>query len=229
MIYLLLGQDSFGKKEFIEQLRSKNKAELLVLLSPDILEIERAANEQNLFAAKKIIIISDLLDKVDFAQLLEKIKNSKEDIVFQQESLDKRKTETKKILADKNLNVFEFEIPSGVELVAWVRQKSQQIDLKFEPDALNVFLERIGANQGGFGEPAYDLWQVNSELQKLKIFAAEKPVNAEDIRQLVAENIDEDIFKITNAIADQNKNLTVKYLTDYIDRIPGNDEKSKII
>ena len=100
---------------------------------------------------------------------------------------------------------------------------------KFAPHALDVFLARLGAGQGEFGDELYDLWQADSELKKLATFAAGSPVAAQDVAALVSENVDEDIFAVTNAIADRNRPAAVAALVTYMDRIPGNDEKAKII
>jgi DNA polymerase-3 subunit delta len=94
---------------------------------------------------------------------------------------------------------------------------------------LDIFLARLGVGQGEFGDELYSLWQTDSELKKLATFAAGKPVSAQDVAALVSENVDEDIFAVTNAIADRNRQAAVAALVNYMDRLPGNDEKAKVI
>jgi DNA polymerase III delta subunit len=233
MIYLLLGSDDFTKKEFLEQLavgNGKAKLEVCSFFEPEnTVEIMQAANDSNLFGGKKLLRIYDFFSRGGDVGLLQKIKDSSNIIAFLEAKLDKRKTETKALLANKSLEVKEFNIPAGPEFKNWVSQRAKQYNLGLSGKALDFFLLRLGfGNDVGFGEPAYNLWQADSELQKLKQFAGDKALAENDIRDLVSENLDENIFKITNAIGDKNRVLSIRYLTDYMDRLAG-DEKAKVI
>src|SRR6266481_6927165 len=148
MIYLLLGKDDFSKKEFLDSLRLQNKAEFLEFSDPAARNLEReitaAANNAGLFGEKKVIRIEGLLSKINFEELFPKISESQSIVVFVEESLDKRKTETKNILKSKNLNVLEFEIPSNENFRNWVIARAKKYILKFSKNALAVFLARLG-------------------------------------------------------------------------------------
>lgn len=255
MLYLLLGSDDFSKKEFIEGLKIKQGIKRAVVFdgSGDLASL---ALSGDLFGGKQLIIARDYFSGAlglssgsdagqDSAELIKAVKAAPNDIVFIEEKLDKRKSETKKILASKDLKVVEFEIPQGADFKAWVLARAKKLGLSFAAGALDIFLHRLtgqenivagySAGGSGYGAPVfgsqllYDLWQADSELQKLKTFAGDNPVGAQDISALVPENIDDNIFKITNAIGDKNRALAVRYLTDYMDRFAGSDEKTKII
>jgi DNA polymerase-3 subunit delta len=235
MIYLLLGKDDFSKKEFISELKSKENLQSVdYFYDWDEQQILAAFNNASLFDKKKIVVVYDPFGKFDFEAFLQKVLGSANKapaantLVFVQENLDRRKTETKKILQNKNLKVIEFEIPLGLNLRKWVEQRAKKINLKFEKSALDAFLQRIGI-ESERGEVNYDLWQVSAELDKLKTFVGERAVEVSDVSNLIAENINENIFKITNAIADKNRRVFIKLMDDYIEHELSGDEKAKII
>lgn len=235
MIYLLLGSDDFSKKEFVSEL---SKGSDIFYFSTDAdkdyrlaSELAKAAMNSSLFEKKKIIKAVGVLGKIDPVALIASLKGSQYDIVFIEEKFDKRKTENKKILADKAVKVIEFPMPAGKELEKWIGQRSKVHKVTFSSAGLQAFIKRIGADQQPeFGSSqAYDLWQVDSEIKKLSLFASAAEINPEDVHALVPERIEENVFKITNAIADKDKDKTMKRLRDYLENSPAADEKTKII
>lgn len=230
MNYLLLGSDDFLKREFIAGFLDKEKLELCSFFDTDgASAVMNAAMDSNLFAGKKLIRAYDFFGKglVD-SEFLEKLSAGSNIIVFVEEKLDKRKAETKKILADKNLKVMEFNTPVGLEFKKWLDGRIKFYNFKLAGKSLELFLQKIGFGVGDYGPPLYTLWQVDSELQKLKTFAGENAVSEQDVHDLISETLEENVFGITNAIGDKNRALTIKTLTDYMDRLVG-DEKAKVI
>jgi|SRR5579872_104605 len=228
MIYLLLGNDDYSKKEFLKELQTKERvASIDYFYEWQQQQIHQAFGSASLFEKNKIIAVYDQIGKFDFEPFIESVKSSANILVFLENALDRRKTETKKILTNKNIKVLEFEIPLAVELRKWIESYAKKIGLKIQAKALDLFIEKLSA--GSERQAGYDLWQVSSELSKLKTFAGTKEINVSDVQSLATDNIDEDVFKITNAIADKNKNAAINSLINYLDRIPGIDEKSKII
>ena len=229
MIYLLLGKDDYTKKEFMTELKTREQVAALEYFyewnEPAVLS---AVKNSGLFEKKKMVAVFGALGKFDLEEFADKLKDSANTLIFIEESLDKRKTETKKILANKNLKVQEFEIPAGADFKKWVQNYAKKIELKINPKALDAFLQKMGI-ESAEGERLYNLWQTSFELNKLKTFAESKEITAAEIEELVTENVEENIFKITNAIGDKNRQAAAKYLVEFMDRIPGSDEKSKVI
>lgn len=236
MLYLLLGKDDFSKREFLNQLTEKEKLEFCSFAEGAAAgEVAPTILDANLFGGKKLVkLVNFFSGGVGDESFIEKIQGTSNIVVFFEDKLDKRKSETKKILNNKNLKVLEFEIPAGAEFKKWVVERAKKYGLKLSGKALDVFLQRMGIVTqegfgGGYGDQIYSLWQADAELQKLKVFAGDDVVTEQNVLDLVSENVDENIFKITNAIGDKNKPLAVKYLTDYMDRFAGVDEKTKVI
>lgn len=216
----------------MEDLLQKERAEVCSFFGDELDERSLVSQSMNsgLFAVKKVMKVYGFLQKVaDTEALINDLSSSTDTVVFIEESLDKRKKETKALLSNARIKVVEFEIPRDLELKKWVETQSKKYNLVFNTDALVLFLNRIGMGQEENNLPIYNLWQVDFELRKLKTFAGDKPVTKEDVENLISENLAEDIFKVTNAIGDKNRSLAIKYLTDYMDRIPGSDEKAKVI
>ncbi len=235
MIYLMTGKDDFSKREFFEQLKAKEAgADVLIFegegSSKDILQ---ATSEQGLFSSKKLFKITNFFSGVneDFQldAFLAALAHSGNTYVFIEDALDKRKKQSKAVTGDKRITAKDFVIPSGPAFSKWVGDRAATYKATFAPKALEQFLSRLGMGQGEFGDELYDLWQADSELQKLATYAAGNAITTEDVAALVSENIAEDIFAVTNAIANRNRPAAITSLVNYMDRLPGNDEKAKII
>lgn len=235
MIFLLLGSDDFSKKEFTADLQHKENAETVSFYEfSNMSEVLNAILNENLFSKRKLVKLYDffaagVLEGEELEAFLTKISKSLNTVLLIEQKLDKRKSETKKLFVNKNLKILEFEMPETAEFQKWVSERSKKYKLVFGPGALDLFVQRMAIEKGDFGGPVFDLWQADSEMRKLAAFSGGNAVTAEQLRDLVAENTDENIFKITNAIGDKNKELATKYLMDYMDRFPGTDEKTKVI
>ncbi|GAC1414537.1 MAG: DNA polymerase III subunit delta [Candidatus Doudnabacteria bacterium] len=230
MNYLLLGSDDFLKKEYIKDLVAKEKLEVCSFFETDQPDnVIRAATDINLFGGKKLIKVYNFFSKgLADQNFLEKLFLNSNIVIFLEDKLDKRKAETKKILANKNLKVLEFNTPIGLDFRKWLENRIIFYNLKLSGKSLELFLQRIGFGIGEYGPPLYSLWQVDSELQKLKAFSGEGLLTEQNISDLISEKLEENVFVITNAIGDKNRALTIKTLTDYMDHLVG-DEKAKVI
>ena len=164
----------------------------------------------------------------DTTAVIDKLKTSDTIYIFFEQSLDKRKTETKKLLSNTDLKITEYSIPIGDSLQKWIAEESKKLELTWAADTQRFFIQRIG----GYMDPdqiSYDLWLIHSELKKLKTFAGTTAITKKNIQDLVSENIVEDVFALTNALTDKNKGIAMNLLMNHLERTPGTDEKSKII
>jgi DNA polymerase-3 subunit delta len=248
MIYLLLGKDSYTKKSFIDGLlgsqtsgksegksedrsATKSAIEKVELFAPETeREILVQASGQSLFSSKKLLVIYDALQKLDGPKLIEELQSTEDIIVFVEESLDKRKKETKSLLADKRIIIKEFAVPVGADFQKWLLNQAKERGITLQPQAARHLAQRLGDD--GRQDISYNLWQAVAELQKLAAYASSDPntaITPAEIDLLVAESFDQDVFRVTNAIADRKPAEAINLLNDFIERVPGNDEKGKII
>lgn len=233
MIYLFLGKDSFGKKESIAELKhAKPSAELVVLDEPETEgEILREISGVSLFSKDKIVIVNNALGKLNTETLIDSLASSTDTIILQEESLDKRKKESKALLADKRITLREFPIPSGSAFDSWISARAKKYGFSFAPGAARYFAEKLGDD--GRNDTDYNLFQADNELKKLAAYSGNvhdsKSITKEDIDALVPKSFDQDIFVVTNAIADRNQSQAMQAISDFLERVPGADEKGKII
>ena len=66
--------------------------------------------------------------------------------------------------------------------------------------------------KGGQTEEAYDLWQVNNEVEKLVSFKGDQGIVAEDVNLLVKAKVDLNIFKLIDAIGNRDKKRAINLL-----------------
>jgi DNA polymerase-3 subunit delta len=99
-----------------------------------------------------------------------------------QKKIDKRK-KFFKLLSKYNAQEF-LQIPSykTTELEAWIKNQAKTKDLKLTDEIASTILIQIGSN----------LRMLDSELEKLKIYAGDKPITKDMVKEICVTN--EDLF-----------------------------------
>ncbi len=236
MVTLLLGPDDFSKKEYVNALSACEKVQVEVLSSPESLPVSELVS-QDLFPAKKIFVVNGGLKYLDEKNLGALIAG-KNQILFLETKVDKRIKFNKDLLANKNIVVKEFILPRGSELDQWIIARVLLLGGKISPQAAGTLAQRLGrdnAKESKFGgkivdiEEIYDLWQADSEIQKLIAYAGTGEISVSDVLALVSENVEVDVFDLTNAIADNQKQKALELLHGFLKDQAGSDEKGAII
>ena len=78
-------------------------------------------------------------------------------------------------------------------------------------------------------QEVFNLWQAESEIRKLLAFAGNKEIREQEVAELVLENGEVDVFDLTNAIADNQKQKALALLHNFLKQQTGSDEKGTII
>ncbi len=237
MIILLLGSDDFSKKNFIDVLVAEKKALLSVFSDASELPEVTSLLESDLFSKSKVFVLQNFMPEFG-AEAVEKCIATPNQIVISLKSLDKRKKENKEILANKKIQVQEFVLPHGKELDGWILQRVEFYGGKISKDAVNELAIRLGRDNGKETkvagkviavEEVFNLWQADSEIQKLLSFSAGDEINRQAVLDLVPENGEVDVFDLTNAIADNKKQEAMQLLGKFLAAQTGSDEKSGVI
>lgn len=238
MLYLLLGPDGFSKKEYIKDLSAEKKAETVYFNDEENLPALEDLTQQDLFSLPKAFVLKNLLGKFVSPGDAEKFIASKNYIFFLEAKLDKRSSENKKLLANKNAIVKQFDLPHGAKLNAWIEQRTKFYNGQISSAAVETLATALGrdeAKETKFGgkvvevEEVYNLWQADSELQKLLAFANGKEITPAEVKELVVQNGEVDVFDLTNAIADNQKQKAWELLAGFLSGKTGADEKGAII
>lgn len=235
MIYVLLGPDDFLKKQYINSLAKENGADLAVFGKEDVLPQAGHFLETDLFSRPKVFVLSQM---PELSGSLEKVISSPNILAIAAETLDKRKKETKELLAHKNITVKEFLLPHGRELDQWIIGRITALGGKISAEAAAELARRLGrdeAKETKFGgkvvsvEEVYSLFGAENEIQKLLAFANGREISKTDVSDLVSESGETDALQITNALAEKNKELSFNLIGRFLKEQSAGDEKSGLI
>lgn len=239
MLTLLLGPDDFSKNEYLTQLAAERKA--VVEFFNDAENLPKLVNltVQDLFGGKKIYVLRGLLPKYEFSEeLLEKLSVSSNAVVFVEEKVDKRLNATKQLLVSKHVKVQEFALPHGTELDNWILKRVKSLDASMAKSVASILAQRLGrddAKETKFGgkvvstEEIYNLWQADNEIKKLIAYAQGREITEADVLALTWENREVDVFNLTNAIAENEKQKALELLHKFLKEQAGSDEKAAVI
>lgn len=238
MLILLLGSDDFSKNQYVSSLASN--AGMPVEVFSDAENLPQAENlaSQDLFSKPKIFVLKGLVKKYVDAGIIEKFISSKNNIIIIEEKLDKRSTENKALLANKNISIKEFNLPHGEVLDEWIMAHVKKLGGKIESRAASLLAQTLGrdnAKEIKFGgkvvsvEEVYNLWQADSEARKLIAYSGTQGITEEAIKNLVFSNTETDVFELTNAIAENKREKSMVLMQSFLKEQTGSDEKGAII
>jgi DNA polymerase-3 subunit delta len=173
-------------------------------------EINKAIATPPLFASKRMVIIENLITKNkdvsrETIPLLDNQINNENVIIFWEGFNDKKiATEPlfKRLVKEKIVG--EFKLLSEKELTAWVKKEFKKEGGKIDEEAIRALIGLVGD----------DLWQMIQEIRKLVAFRGSKSITSPDVLSLVKGKFDDDIFKLTDALAHKNKKSFLKLLDD---------------
>ena len=95
--------------------------------------------------------------------------------------------------------VQSFALPRREELARWTRHRCETKGAKITPGALRLLDQHIGGN----------LRSLDSELEKLALYAAERPIEEQDVRALVPQVREASIFVAVDAILDGRSSVAL--------------------
>lgn len=96
--------------------------------------------------------------------------------------------------------------PKGRDLPAWINKYCQTEKIKIEGPAITELINLTGG----------DLTQITLELAKLKAYKNGESITSADIKNLVKAKFDDDVFKLTDALANKNRQLALKLISDQL-------------
>ena len=228
MVYVLYGKVDYLIKKQIKTIIKDNNIDEINIIKYDLeqdslLKIINDCNCISLFGDKKIILVYNSYIftgstkkniEQDLTVLEEYLNNINEDnilvFIVNNEKLDERKKITK--LIKKNGYVKEYNSVDTISVV-----KNLFDDYSISIDLIKYLIERVGDN----------LPLLSSEIDKIKIYKNnDKLITKEDINNLTCKSLEENNFKLIDAIISKNKNLAFEL---YNDRIKLNEEPIAII
>lgn len=186
-----------GSKEGLEKMISTIKA------SPFLAE-KRLIVIENIFSNKSSDIVKSLGDF---------IKNSSEVhddnfniIVFVQDGSKLGRTSFAQFLK-KSKYVYEFKPLEGFAINKWIKQYVRGKEARIDEDAIKSLVSLVGN----------DLWQLESELDKLIAYAGDRRISNEFVHILVSGNFDDNIFHLVDALGNKQKRVALRLLHEQLE------------
>jgi DNA polymerase-3 subunit delta len=218
MIIFLYGEDSYrsGQKltDIIEGYKKVHKSGLNLIYinakEKDFDDFYANFKINSMFAEKKLIVLKNIFNNTKFQEaLLDNIDNlEKTDdivVIYENEKADKRTKLFKKL--EKISKCQEFNFLQPIVLRRWIVNEFEKNNSKIDNPALELLIEFVRS----------DLWQMANEINKLSNYRKGDIVKKNDVELLVKPNIENDIFKTIDALAERNKKKALLLLHKHLD------------
>jgi DNA polymerase-3 subunit delta len=217
VIYILHGEDEFAIAQHIAGLKEKqaDPAGLNFITldgrSFSFDELVTAASAMPFLAARRIVILTNPLAHLNhepnrqrFLDYLEKIPATTALVLVEYRPLtekDARKKGQTNWLekwahqAGERVYIKEYRLPSGGDLVNWIRQRARQLGGEFSVPAAVLLAGLAGE----------DARLIDQEIQKLLVYVNfQRPVQPDDVELLTANYGEGDIFEMVDALASRD-------------------------
>jgi DNA polymerase-3 subunit delta len=220
MIIFLHGQDNFRSlqklKRAIISFKQKKGGDVITIEAIDFNfgEFKNHLQTQGLFKSDKLIVLKNLILEGDKNQLnkIDKLlgfKPAKTSVVFyERDKVDARTAFFKKLTKLANVRgkqyYPEFTLFEPAEMRRWIVRELQKSSKTIEPQALNFLLDAC-----------HNSWQAYAEIGKL-VVQPQNNITLDKVKSLVINRIDDNIFHLTDAIAQKNLSQALKLLNDQI-------------
>ena len=215
MIYLIYSQDKDIVRNYLDNLIDKEKinSDSVIkyeLNNDNINSLIEECSTIGLFSLKKFIIVdaTEALSSkgIEVTSLIEYLDNYNKDIILvfvcYLDKLDTRKKLYKKI---NSIGKVENLIKDNNYLFNYVKNKLN--GYKIDNSCINYLISKVGTNIGN----------IDNEIEKLINYKYdEKEILKQDIDLLVEENIEEEIFSLTDAIVKNDKNKAIKLYQHFL-------------
>jgi len=226
MIIFIYGQDTFRSSQKLKQIIEKFKKEVdssgmnLSILDGTSLKYEefnQHVKASPFLASKRMIVIKNLITtnkskdiQKQVAELLDQ-KSDQENIIIFYEAQDQASSKTKTALWKRLSNEKfsqEFTVLKPAELNHWIINEFKKNNITLNMQITNLLAAKVGS----------DLWQMSNEIKKIISYCKDKEITVDVINQLVKAKYDDDIFKLSDAIAAKNKKLALKLISDQLNQ-----------
>lgn len=225
MIYFFYGDEEFNISNEIKVFKSKLDKNFIEMSykeynNPKFADLIAIVSTQPMMFGKMLIVIDCMkyfsaksedggFDDNQIEQLTQALDSCNEnlDIIFVacSDSEGKKKVDKRrkifKLLSKYNSKEFP-QIPSykTQELESWIMNRAKSKKMKMSSDVVSTLLLQVGAN----------LRMLDSELEKLKVYAGSNQINVDMVKQICVNN--EDLFAFIDYLA---KEQTDKALFEY--------------
>ena len=236
MIFFIYGTSEYLCRQKLEELKNgfkqkKDKAGFnVVRLLADEMNYEQFAQEVMtvpFLSDAKFIIVENLIadNAVGRKKLREQIaefiktkeKTLENNLIFLDIFEEAKKIPAKDELFNllkKQKYAWQLLELAGRDLSGWIKKYCEESAIKIAPRAIDELILLVGN----------DLQQITQEITKLKAYKNGEVIDEVDIKIMVKAKADDNIFKLTDALAGKQRNLALQLINDQF--ISGNQPLS---
>jgi DNA polymerase-3 subunit delta len=230
MIFYIYGTDNYRVSEKLKELKTsfiqkRDKAGLnIVNISGDTItlaQIEQESLTTPFLGDKKMIVIHNILKNKKISKettaFLTNNKDRIDNIIVFVDTVDPNKAkldrknkliitgELFKFLSTREY-VWEFNNLKGHDLSTWIKKYANNKRIQINSDAVDELIMRSGN----------ELFAITSEIAKLSAYKRDKIIIAQDIKTLVNNQFDDNIFDLVDSMGNRNKKLALKLIADQL-------------
>jgi len=220
MIFFLHGEDSYSANQKLKQIKKKFQKDIdpsginINVLDGENLDLEKfnsISSQGGFLVKKRLLIVKNLLLSKpgteiakNLLELIKKFQTSENIFVFLENGSPDKRTSLFKNLNDKKNLSQEFRPLDSLNLKKWLTNYAREKNAVIRTAAADLLAISVGNN----------LWQLSQELDKLIAYKNAGEIKENDIQLLVNAKIDDNIFKLTEAIAGHDKKLGLKLVKE---------------
>lgn len=230
--YLIFGLENYLIKEKLEEIKKSNNIEEDDIVSYNldndtISSVLVEASTVSMFSNKKMIICenssfltaSKSLSDSETLELSNYLENPFDDVIIvfvvKDEKLDQRKKITK--LVSKVSKVYDCNKIESYRLSNYIKDYIISKGYSISSSSIDLIISKVG----------YELSNIIKELDKMFIYKLDdKKITKEDVLDVITNNIENNIFELTNAIVNKEKD---KVISIYNDLIKSGEDPIKLI
>ncbi|MBO6195479.1 MAG: DNA polymerase III subunit delta [Bacilli bacterium] len=230
--YLLFGLENYLIDEKIIEIKEKIKVEDDNIISFDlnndlISSVLVEASTVSMFSDKKLIICdnssfltaSKAINEEDVKELTKYLENQFEDVyivfIVRDEKIDSRKKISK--LINKISKVYDCNKIESYKLSNYLGDYIRDKGYSISSSSIELIISKVG----------YELSNIIKELDKMFIYKGnDTKITKEDIEEVITNNLEKNIFELTNAIVNREKN---KVIDIYNQLIKSGEDPIKLI
>lgn len=217
MNYLLMGTESFNlnqrKNEIIKSVLVDDTMNLYIhnyTDENDLIDLVMECNTYPFLADNKVIVydnpaflLGDSKNSIDVLVNYLKDPNDYTTLILTLDKSLNSNTTIYKTLS-KYIHIEKFEKITATEFVNYIKNDIKSRNIKIDKDALDLLIERLPV----------DVSNYQNEIDKLVTYG--KKIDYETVDNLVSPLVENDVFKLTNAINNNDLANSIKILRDLL-------------
>jgi len=218
LLYLLYGEDDYSKKQALDKIRADCGDAEALASNTAVLDGQRLTLDQLRYACetvpflaeRRLVVIEGLLARYEAKEKPPRRKAKAAEVPAGQDPvityfrqvpdfttvvlLDSKVKESNPLLlemAKVKAAIQHFPLLKGTQrLTAWIERRVKESGGRIAPRAALLMAEFVGS----------DLWAMSNEIDKLILFAGDRQIEEQDVREAVSYVQEASIFALTDAI-----------------------------